>query len=66
VDLERIDLLRLDLQELVVEFTKEEIAKVVQETLADCALGPDGFMRRFYHAAWPVKALVWFWIIDET
>jgi hypothetical protein len=54
IDVERLDLPRLDLQVLAMEFSEEEIARVVQETPADRAPSPDGFTGRFYRAAWPM------------
>lgn len=54
IDLEHLDLPRLDLQDLVVAFTEDEIAKIIQESPADRAPGPDGFTGRFYRAAWPI------------
>lgn len=39
---------RLDLQDLqVVAFTEDEIAKIIQESPADRAPGPDGFTGSF-------------------
>lgn len=54
IDLERLDLPRLDLSDLAAEFTDDEITRAVMETPADRAPGPDGFTGRFFWAAWPV------------
>lgn len=53
-DLQRLDLPCIDLDGLVIPFSEEEIAKIVQDTPLDRAPGPDGFTGRFYRAAWPV------------
>jgi hypothetical protein len=54
VDLTQLNLPRLDLSELVLPFTVEEVAKVMRETPADRALGPDGFCGGFNKAAWEI------------
>ena len=54
IDLERLDLPRLDLFELAAEFTLEEICRAVMDTPPDRAPGPDGFTGRFYRAAWSI------------
>jgi len=54
IDLERLDLPRLDLSTLAAEFSDGEIMHAVLETPVDRAPGPDGFTGRFYRAAWTV------------
>lgn len=54
IDLAPLDLPRLDLSDQVTPFTAEEVARIVWETQADRAPGPDGFSGAFYKAAWEV------------
>jgi hypothetical protein len=54
IDLEAIGLPSLDLHELEVPFTMEEVWAAVKELPCDKAPGPDGFSGRFYQTAWPV------------
>jgi hypothetical protein len=54
IDLDHLNLPRLDLQELAAPFTETEIARIVHECPPDRATGPDGFTARFYRSAWPV------------
>ena len=35
-------------------FTEEEVWKVIKEIPTDRAPGPDGYIRAFYHVAWPI------------
>lgn len=44
----------LDLQELAVPFTEEEVEKIVKELSSDKAPGPDGFTGLFLKMAWPI------------
>lgn len=48
IDLAQLDLPWLDLNELVLPFTANEVAMVVRETPPDRAPGPDGFCKGFY------------------
>lgn len=48
IDLQQLDLPRLDLSELIAPFSAEEVAAIVRETPADRAPGPDGFSGAFY------------------
>ncbi|XP_066323685.1 uncharacterized protein [Miscanthus floridulus] len=54
IDLAQLDLPRLDLSDLVTLFTAEEVARIVRDTPADRAPGPDGFNGAFYKAAWEI------------
>lgn len=54
IDLDRLDLPRLDLHELAAPFTEAEIARIVHKCPSDRAPGPDGYTARFYRSAWPV------------
>jgi hypothetical protein len=54
IDLHRLNLPRIDLQELAAPFTEEEITRIVHACPPDRAPGPDGYVGRFYRSAWPV------------
>jgi hypothetical protein len=70
IDLDRLDLPRLDLSQLSKCFSKEEVWNVVKSLPADKVPGPDGFMARFLQAVWPVikgdimRAFDAFWYVD--
>jgi hypothetical protein len=54
IDLSQLQIPQLDLSELVVPFSPEEVARIVRESPADRAPGPDGFNGAFFRAAWEV------------
>ena len=55
IDLERLNLPRLDLQALAEPFSEAEVTRIVLESPLDRAPGPDGFIDRFYRATWAIK-----------
>jgi hypothetical protein len=70
INLELLELNRLDLAELGGKFTEEEVLGVIQSLPSDKALGPDGFTGRFLQSTWHIirvdliLALDAFWHLD--
>jgi len=54
VNLEELNLPRIDLADLEVPFTEEEVWKTIQSLPTDKAPGPDGFTGKFYKTGWPI------------
>ena len=54
VNLEELNLPRIDLADLEVPFTEEEVWKTIQSLPTDKAPGPDGFTGKFYKTCWPI------------
>lgn len=54
IDLARLELPTVDLQEIASPFTEEEITRAVLDSPPDRDPGLDGFTGRFYRAAWSV------------
>lgn len=53
-DLQDLIQMDIDLSDLVVPFTKEEIDRIVKITPPDKAPGPDGFNGMFFKKCWPL------------
>lgn len=51
IDLAQLNLPQLNLQDLMVPFTADEVARIARESPSDRAPGTDGFTRAFYKAA---------------
>jgi hypothetical protein len=70
IDLDQLDLPRLDLSQLSECFTEEEVWNVVRSLSPNKASGLNGFMTRFLHAVWLVikgdimQAFDAFWYVD--
>jgi hypothetical protein len=60
IDLGQLDLPQLDLSELEVPFKAEEGTRIVRETPADRAPGPNRFNGAFYMVAWEIIVPMWF------
>jgi hypothetical protein len=54
LNLEALDIPTVDIQELEVMFSEEEVWNTIRELPLDKAPGPDGFTGAFYQRAWPV------------
>jgi hypothetical protein len=54
INLELLDLPRLQLSVLANRFTEEEVLGVIREMLPDKSPGPDGFTSRFLQASWSI------------
>lgn len=54
INLDQLQLPSMPMTQLDVEFTEEEIEKVVKSMPLDKAPGPDEFTRRFFATCWPV------------
>lgn len=54
LDLDCLDLPTRDLSHLDVEFSPEEVFKIIKSMPLDKAQGPDGFTGRFYYVYWDV------------
>lgn len=54
IDLAFLGVPSLDLQQLEVPFTNEELWAAIKELPPDKAPGPDGFSSRFYQSTWAI------------
>jgi len=54
VNLEELNLPRIDLAELDAPSTEEEVWKTIQSSPTDKAPGPDRFTGKFYKVCWPI------------
>ena len=54
IDLERLNLPRLDLQVMSEPFSEAVVTRIVLESPLDRVPRPDGFIDRFYRATWAV------------
>ena len=54
LNLEALDLPAIDLADLEVDFTEDEIWSAIKELPADKSPGPDGFSLRFYRSCWGI------------
>lgn len=58
IDLHQLQLPRLDLSDLALPFTADEIARTVKDTPSDRSPGPDWFTGAFYKACWEISPIV--------